>query len=60
MTANKLIRRNAVEEITGLSRSSIYQQMQDGTFPKPVQIGKRAVAWRAEAIAEWMEARPQK
>lgn len=60
MTANKLIRRNAVEEITGLSRSSIYQKMQDGTFPKPVQIGKRAVAWRADAITEWMEALPQR
>ena len=30
---------------TGKSRSSIYQGINDGTFPKPVRIGPRAVAW---------------
>ncbi|RYG92283.1 AlpA family transcriptional regulator [Loktanella sp. IMCC34160] len=51
---DKLRRRPWVEEATGLSRSSIYAAMKDGTFPKPVQIGKRAVAWSEADIAEWI------
>lgn len=46
-------RRKAVEEITGLSRSLIYEMMERNEFPRPVRIGKRAVAWRESDIAEW-------
>ncbi len=30
---------------TGKSRSSIYQGVKDGTFPKPIKLGPRAVGW---------------
>ena len=53
----KLIRRHTVEEITGLSRSAIYAAMDDGAFPRPVRIGKRAVAWRESDIADWIASR---
>ena len=36
---DKLLRRRQVEEITGMSRSSIYRLMQDGQFPRPVKVG---------------------
>jgi prophage regulatory protein len=29
----------------GLSRSSIYVRVRQGTFPKPVPLGARAVGW---------------
>ena len=32
---DRLLRRRQVEEITGMSRSSIYRLMQDGEFPRP-------------------------
>lgn len=51
----RLLRRPVVQEMTGLSRSSIYAKMADGTFPRPVQIGARAVAWRASDIRAWMD-----
>lgn len=54
---DKSYRRRAVEEITGLSRSSIYDMMARGEFPKPIRIGKRAVAWRESDIAEWLSGR---
>jgi prophage regulatory protein len=41
---------------TGRSRSSIYQGVKDGTFPAPVKIGLRSVAWTSTSIAEWQEA----
>lgn len=52
------IRRPAVEMATGLSRSSIYDMMDKGEFPRPVRIGKRAVAWPETAISEWLSNRP--
>jgi prophage regulatory protein len=54
-----LLRRSGVEILTGLSRSSIYAKMADGTFPRPVQIGTRSVAWRSSDIDDWMESLPE-
>lgn len=53
-----LLRRPAVEAATGLSRSSIYGMMHKGEFPRPIRIGKRAVAWPRSAIEEWLASRP--
>lgn len=52
------LRRPAVEAATGLSRSSIYAMMDTGDFPRPVRIGKRAVAWPQSAIEDWLANRP--
>jgi prophage regulatory protein len=52
------LRRPAVEAATGLSRSSIYDMMDKGNFPRPVRIGKRAVAWRESVISDWLSNRP--
>lgn len=59
----KHYRRPAVEEITGLSRSLIYAKLDrksryyDPSFPRPVRLGQRAVAWPAAAITAWLESR---
>ena len=53
----RFIRRPAVENRTGLSRSTIYLLMQNGQFPKPVRIGGRAVAWPEADIEAWLNAR---
>jgi prophage regulatory protein len=44
--------------ITGLSRSSFFRAVKDGTFPAPVQIGVRAVAFRSDAVQAWAASRP--
>lgn len=54
---DKHIRRPEVEEMTGLSRSTIYAMMESGDFPRPVKIGKRAVAWPESEIKEWLSGR---
>ena len=56
-TPDRLLRRSSVEEVTGLSKASIYRLMDEGSFPPPVRIGTRAVAWPQSAIVEWIEAR---
>ena len=53
----KMLRRPAVQDITGLSRSTIYYMMASGEFPKPIRIGRRAVAWRESDIADWLSGR---
>lgn len=49
-----------MEARTGYSRSSIYLKMQDGTFPKPIKLGARAVGWLESEIEEWLQARIEK
>ena len=41
---------------TGLSRSSIYLRVADGTFPQPVRLGKRAIGWIESEIDQWIRA----
>ena len=55
---DKLLRRRQIEEITGMSRSSIYRLMQSGEFPPRVRFGPTAVRWRASDVTSWLESRP--
>ena len=43
--AINLLRLPATKGCTGLSRSTIYLRITQGTFPKPVSLGGRSVAW---------------
>jgi prophage regulatory protein len=52
-----ILRRKQVEKRTGLSRSTIYLRIQEGTFPRPINIGARAVGWLENEIDEWLAAR---
>ncbi len=38
-----------------ISKSSWWDGVKDGRFPKPVKLGKRMTAWRAEGIAMLVE-----
>ena len=51
------LRRRVVEERTGLSRSSIYDLIAAGEFPRPVPLGRRTVGWIETEIANWQARR---
>ncbi len=51
--AEKFLRRAQIEKLTGLSRSTIYDRVKAGSFPKPIKIGDRAVAWLQSEIDAW-------
>ena len=53
----KILRRTEVEQIVGLSRSTLYAMMAENTFPKPIKLGKRAIGWPDNVIANWIEQR---
>jgi prophage regulatory protein len=52
-----ILRRPQVEARTGLSRSTLYQYIQDGLFPRPVSLGARAVGWLESEVTAWIAAR---
>lgn len=54
----KHLRRREVEQLTGLSRSSLYDLMAKGAFPRPIKLTGKAVAWPENAVAEWLASRP--
>lgn len=49
-----ILRLPEVKARTGLSRSTIYARVSEGTFPKPVSLGARAVGWIDHEIQEWI------
>lgn len=51
----RLLRLPAVMERTGLGKSSVYAGMAAGTFPTPVRLGTRGVAWRESEIDAWVQ-----
>jgi len=57
LVAEEHLRRRAVEEITGLSRSTIYDLMGKGQFPRPVKLTGKAVAWPESAVSAWLKSR---
>lgn len=52
-----------VEEMTGYSRSAIYDRLNpkspryDEEFPRPFKIGLSAVGWLESAVDEWITKR---
>jgi len=52
-----ILRRKQVEKRTGLSRSTIYLRIQEGTFPRPINLGVRAVGWIENEIEAWLAER---
>lgn len=41
-------------ELTGLSRSTIYKKIADGTFPKPMKLSTRAVGFSSSELNDWI------
>ena len=52
---DRFLKRKEVETATTLSKASIYRRMGEGTFPKPVPVGLRAVAWLESDVAAWQQ-----
>lgn len=51
-----LIRLSEVCRMLGISRSTIYKRLSEGTFPQPIRLGPMTVRWQIEAIDSWRNA----
>ena len=54
-----LLTRPEVERRTGLSRSTLYRKMREGTFPVPLKVSERVVRWRDSDIRAYVDSRPR-
>ena len=50
-----LMRLPQVKAVTGLSKSTIYNQMATGEFPRQIRLGYRTVAWVEADIQDWVQ-----
>ena len=59
----KIIRLPKVSDISGLSRSTIYEKLNprsrryDKNFPKPIKLGASAVGWFQHEVHQWLLAK---
>jgi len=50
----RIIRLKTVLARTGLSRSTVYRKIAEGTFPHQVKISVHGTGWRESAVNRWI------
>jgi prophage regulatory protein len=53
--SNKILRLPAVKSKTGLSRSTIYARVAQGTFPPALILGPNTVGWLEAEVERWIQ-----
>lgn len=53
---DRFLRAKDVAELLGISRSTIYDMVQKGKFPKPVKLTPNTVVWRQSIVIAYMDA----
>ena len=51
---DRIIRMDTVRDRTGLSRSTIYRKIAEGTFPPQIKISINGAGWRESDIDRWI------
>jgi prophage regulatory protein len=46
-------------KLLGMSRTAIWREEKNGTFPCRRQLGPNSVGWLEDEVKEWMESRPK-
>jgi prophage regulatory protein len=46
-----------VQARTGLKRTTIYERVRNGDFPRPIKLSTRASAWISSEVDRWAEKR---
>jgi prophage regulatory protein len=54
LVADRIIRMKTVLARAGLSRSTIYRKIAEGTFPAQVRISVNGAGWRESDIDRWI------
>ncbi|MEE9923652.1 MAG: AlpA family phage regulatory protein [Brucella anthropi] len=52
---DRIIRLNTVLSRTGLSKSTIYRKIAEGTFPAQLKISVNGAGWKESDINRWVE-----
>jgi predicted DNA-binding transcriptional regulator AlpA len=54
---DRIIRAKEVQEITGLSRTTIWRLENQGQFPNRVSLGANSVGWKLSEVNNWINDR---
>ena len=54
-TPDRIIRAKEVQNITGLSRTTLWRLEQKDAFPKRVSLGGQSVGWKLSEVQDWIE-----
>lgn len=54
LAPDRIVRLNTVLARTGLSRSTIYRKIAEGTFPPQIRISINGAGWRESDINRWV------
>jgi prophage regulatory protein len=52
--SRSFLRLATVKARTGLSRSTLYRRVAEGSFPAPVGLGGRSVGWLDTEVDDWV------
>ncbi|RCW23319.1 AlpA family transcriptional regulator [Ciceribacter lividus] len=52
---DRIVRLKTVLSRTGLSRSTIYRKIAEGTFPAQIKISVNGAGWHESEINRWIE-----
>lgn len=50
----RIVRFETVKSLTGLSRSTIYRKIREGTFPAQLKVSANGAGWHASEISRWV------
>jgi prophage regulatory protein len=42
----------------GFSRDHLRRKVKEGSFPAPIKLGERRIAWDEDVVDAWLAARP--
>lgn len=52
--SDRILRLKTVLDRTGLSRSTLYRKIDEGSFPRQIPISARGTGWRESAVERWI------
>lgn len=56
---DRIIRLKTVLHRSGLSRSSVYRKMDEGTFPPQIKVGINGIGWKESELNRWIADPPR-
>ena len=56
-TPHRILRLRQVKDMVGLSKTTLYARIGEGSFPRPISLGGRSVGWLESEVVEWQNAR---
>lgn len=57
--ADRILRIAELMRRCGLSRSTLWRKVRNGTFPAPVQLSQGCTGWWESEVAAWLASRPR-